>query len=244
MVIVAFLALAVTARADALADLRQALLKMRASTPLALSARLDLDQHTRAGGQGVIEKGVIDFEITADAEGLSIRYPRALSKRAGEEEAAHRVDPDHPTPIRNAINSVQATEINDCLDFSAMLLREIEHAALVESREGSVDGKPARLLVVKVPPILSSFQKKHVKSLEVRVSIWLAADGLPAAVDRSSQLKASFFVVGVENVHKESWRLIRSGDRLIAHRHEEESTANGLGQNFYRKTILTLSPKP
>ncbi|HVT02235.1 MAG TPA: hypothetical protein VHL58_02540 [Thermoanaerobaculia bacterium] len=231
------------AGADGLADLRHVLQKMSASSPLSATVQLELDQHTRAGGEPLVEKAVIEFEITQTTEGLDVRYPKALSRRVREEQLAHQKNPDLPEPIRNSINSVQAMEIADCIDFAEMLLKETESAQLLEDRPGSVDGKPSRLLVLKIPPHLSSFQKKHVKSLEVKMSIWLSDDGLPLVVDRSSQLRASFFLVGVDNLHKENWRVVRNGDRLIARRHEEEASASGLGQNFSRKTILTITPR-
>lgn len=231
------------ADADALADLRHELQKMRASSPLTATARLDLDQVTRAGGSPMAEKGSIEFGISDTPEGLEIRFPRTLTQRVRNEEEAHRRNPNLTTPIHNSINSVQGTEVADCLDFASLLLRETENARLIEARSGSVDGKPARLLLLAIPARLSSFQKKHVKSLEVKMSVWVREDGLPVAVDRSSQLKASFFLVGVDNVHKESWRLIKIGDRLLARRHEEETAASGLGQNFSRKTTLTITPR-
>ena len=241
--IAAFLLLApFSARADALADLRATLTRLTATTPAhgafdVTSTSTDSDE-----GQAFQGKASVGFEI-GDA-GLRILYPKGTLLQADQEARAEAVDPDRQTPVRSGMGRIRALELAELLDAAAMLNVVLLNAQLIESKVTTYRGKATHLEVMKLSPKVSKGSSKHIKKFDGTLSVWLGDDGVPIAGERVLSVKASFMLMSFQQDQKENWEYARSGDRLVATRHEETQKSDGLGQHSSSHIVHVVRLEP
>jgi hypothetical protein len=186
--------------------------------------------------------GEVSGEISEGASALALSWPRALVDQAREEDRKAAADPETKTPARDAIGQAKTFDLAGHLDAAAQLRQALLGATLVEDRQDALDGAPARLLGLKLDPVLSARDRKYVKELEATGKVWLGADGVPLAAEvRSKASGRAFLVITFSTEQQDSWRFEPAGDRLVAVRHEERIKSEGAGEKGDRKTITTLA---
>ncbi|HVT58864.1 MAG TPA: hypothetical protein VHR45_10730 [Thermoanaerobaculia bacterium] len=230
---------AAPSRGDELADLQGTLARFPGTDEV--RATLELQLSRRARDENWSEHSRVSVEIEDSPRGLNVEFPRALARQAQQELHAQILDPDKRTPTYTAMQAVSLNEIAAILDCSATLAQDLPFATLLQATAGTYSGKPARLLVLSITPRLSREARKHVKSAESKMSIWLGADGLPLGAERTDRTRATFLLLSFENLRKQAWTFGRKGNRLVAVRHEVSDNASGLGQDFQSTTITTLT---
>jgi hypothetical protein len=231
-----------SARADAVADLRATLTQLAAATPAhgafevtSTSANSDEEKPF----QGKVSVG---FDIS-DA-GLRILYPKATLLQANQEARAEAMDPDRQTPARSGMSHVRAVQLAELLDAAAMLNVELLNAQLIESKVTTYRGKATHLEVLKLSPKVSKGSSKHVKKFDATLSVWLGDDGVPIAGERLLSVKASFMLMSFQQDQKENWDYTRTGDRLVATRHEQTQKSDGFGQHSSSHVVEVVRLEP
>jgi hypothetical protein len=229
-------------RADAITDLRTTLTQLAATTPARGTFEVTSTNTNSDEGQAFQGKASVGFDVS-DA-GLRILYPRPTLVQANQEARAEAVDPDRQTPARSGIGRVRALQLAELLDAAAMLNVELLTAELIEEKPTTYQGKPARVVALKLSPKLSKGASKRVKKIDATLSIWVGDDRVPIAAERAVSVKASFMLISFENDQKESWTYMRTGDRLIATRHQETQKSDGFGQHNASQVVQVVRLEP
>jgi len=230
------------AYADALTDLRATLTQLTATSPVHGSFDVVSTSTNSDEGQAFQGKASVGFDISG--AGLRILYPQSTLVQANQEAHAEAMDPDRQTPARSGMSRVRALELAELLDAAAMLNVELLNAQLIESKMTTYRGKAAHLEVLKLSPKVSKGSSKHIKKFDATLSVWLGDDGIPVAGERVLSVKASFMLMSFQQDQKENWDFTRTGDRLVATRHEQTQKSEGVGQHGSSHIVQVVRLEP
>jgi len=244
-----FLAAAVlatsSAHADGLADLKAALARLSAQTPL--KATLDVKATLRQGeGAEAVEKqGQASVALEDGTRGLQVLYAKDTLARMDAESRQQARDPKAKTPTVLAMAKLDSSDIVPMMSATGSMLRGLEEFVFKAEKTDTWNGRPARLLTFSVPlDKLPEQQRKYVKEFDSNVSLWIAADGTPLASEMHTKVKGrAFVVVSFEAVVDRSATYGVVGDRLLTLRSEEHSSSSGAGEHGEERVVRTLQPQ-
>lgn len=229
--------------ADTFSELKSQLAQMSGGDPVKASVEVQFWRQVVDEKKPVVSQGKATAQVEDGPQGLRIGWSRGLLQQAQAESRAQSLDPDKPVPTRSAMDSLGAVGMSEYLSYAGPLLRELERAQarVQEERQETWNGRPARLLVLKVEPRIPSTQRKYIKDLKVEARLWVGQDGLPLAYASSVAFKGSRFFVSFEGSSAEEIHFSRAGTRLLAVRVTSENQNSGLGQQSQRKSTTTLT---
>lgn len=233
--LVAALVAASPASADSLSELRATLQRYPAKKGFAATALLRVSGQSTDGARS----GEAKFEVEFDSRGMVLRTPSSTLAAAAGEARKKKRDAESPTPARNAMVAVTIFDVIDALDVGTMLLNDLEGAAIIESAERTVAGKPVTLLRIKVKPDLAGARSKLVNEPVIELRVWLSRDGIPIAAERESRYSATVAFVTAANVRKERWEIAVAGDRLYASRADQSNRASAAGKTLASSRSVT-----
>lgn len=242
LVFLVALSLASSASADTLANVKTALARLNANQPIraTYSARTEL----KSAGKFDNSQSARDtaFEVTQDAGGVHVTIPQTLVAKAAEES---KVLGTKEHAARSAISGIAPLAIVDALDYRNTLVGLLAIGKVVEEKRGAFDGRPVRLLVLKLtePERKSSGEVRLGKSSreEDRLTLWLSDDDVPLGAERVMKTKGGFLIFRYESTSKETFVFGRRADRLYLARSEETGAASGMGQKIDSKSVMTLT---
>lgn len=233
------------AHADGLADLKGALARLQAQTPL--NATLDVKTFDRHGqGNDAVEKnGQASIAVEDAARGLQVLYGRDTLARMDSEQRQLARDPNAKTPTVWAIGKLDSSEIVPMTSAASALARRLEEAQFKGEKPDTWNGRAARLLAFSIPvDKLPPDQRKYVKEFDGTLSVWIAADGTPLASETHVAVKGrAFIVVSFDAVDDWNTTYAVLGDRLVALRAENHSSSNGAGEHGEQRVVKTLQPQ-
>lgn len=239
----AFLFLSLTARAEVVADMRAAISQLRATKPIHVS--IDVQRSRKNEGRFANQQftGSASLDVVEDEAGLRITFPRSILERAESESRAHTADPRKATPTRAAINDTQATEVADAVDFAGPFLRLLDTAKKVSEARGVHDGRPVRVIVLKLAPKLPPEATSifSVKFTEDQLTIWLGDDNVPLAAERIQRGTAGFMFIKGSMMNRSSWIFTRYGDRLVVLRDDTAYAGSGFGQKGEGRSVQVVT---
>lgn len=233
------LTLALPAAADALTDVRGALTRLSGKEPI--RATYELQRSVNNEGKFGNDKfsGKVAVEIEGDANGFRILFPRTLLDQIAREQTAESKNPKQTTPTVSAVQELDPVETSQALDFAPSLLRQLEGAKIVSDGAGTWQGKPVRVLILRLADEPHDGPGK-VTVLENKMTLWLGTDLVPLAVEHIGAGKFSFLIFKGEAREKKSWHLTRVADRLVPYRHESTQTSSGMGQKGNESVVATV----
>jgi hypothetical protein len=228
---------------DPLVELHTALGALSAKDPVRARVAHHLEQRRGEGKDATLTKTDVEGQVAASPDGLQITWGPGLLERLLREEKRRNADPEAPSPTRDALAELDATDLARRVDAAAQLRLVLEQSKLVEVRTEPLDGAPRTVLVLQIEPSLSARDRKYVKKLEATARIWLGADGLPLAAERRVTVSGrAMLVITFESSELERYRFSRAGDRLLTVRHEVERQSEGAGEKSARSSVTTLEP--
>jgi hypothetical protein len=177
-----------TVRADALVEVRQLLARYPAKATVRGAVDFQTTNDRKEDGKPVVDQGRTVFRFEASPAGVSLLFPTAELERAQKEAHDERIDPEKKSPTRVALGEVNAAEVENYLDFAPSLVRDLQDAAVTDSRNVSFQGRPARQITFRVNPRFSKEEKKRVKSIAVTLRVWTDATGNFVGADKSFQM--------------------------------------------------------
>lgn len=232
---IVFLLLAPTLRADGLADLRAALKGLPAKQPVKATVDCQVWNRTGKGKQPKIVQGRARVGVEDGPGGLKLGWDKAELDRI---QAAAKAKDNGP---EQAMAELKAEKTEAMLDSAKALLSDIEGAHVQEDRADTFQGKPARLLVLKLDDNdMDEEDRKHLKSFSHILSIWMGPDGAPLGLQEQLDMKGSFFLISFEAHTKTSRAFARSGDRLVTTHEESTGSGSGAGQSSEEKKVMDL----
>jgi hypothetical protein len=227
------------ARGDDLAKLAADLNRLTATDEVRGTLEIQLSRQSMEEHWADQSRATVDVED--GPQGVRVGLARAGSRQALLELRAQTLDPSKHTPTYNALQALNLNEVAGDLDSAAALAQDVSLSHLVEVRAASYLGRPARLFVLALPPRLSAEARKHIRTAESRLSVWVGTDGVPLGAEKTEQTKGRFLVLFFESLRKQTWTYARRGNRLFAARHETSDTASGMGQDYRSSTVATLA---
>lgn len=225
--------------ADTLSDLRKTLDRFPAKAPFAARATVKANA---AAADDASRGGTSSFEIDSGPAGFSVRIPRSVLDAAEREAVRKKRDPNVATPTRTAMVALTIFDITDAVDAASLLLDDLSEATFVEEKSGAWEGKPAKLLRVKVKPSLAT-KSRYVEEPVVELTIWIGADGIPLAAQRVSTFEAGALFVKAGNIRTETWTFAVAADRLYATRNGQEDNASAAGKKMTRSRTVSYVTK-
>lgn len=231
----ALLLLAPALRADGLSDLRAALQRLPATQPVKATVDCQVWNRTVKDKQPKITQGQIQVKVEEGPAGLKLGWDKAELDHV---QAATKAKDNGP---KQAMDAVGAEQVESLLDAAKDLMDVLEGGKIQEDRMDAWEGRPARLLTVKLdlPSDMDASDRKHLKSYNHVVKIWMAPDGTPLGLSGQEDYKASFFFIGWEQHTKESRTFARAGNRLVTTHDESETNGSGAGQQVQMKTLIS-----
>ena len=233
------------ARADGLADLKAALARLQARTPL--KATLDVRTVERRGeGADAFEKlGQASVSLEDGARGLQVLYAKDTLARMDTESRQRVHDPKAKTPTVWALAKLDSNEVVPMTSSASALSRSMDESVFKSEKADTWGGQPARLLTFTVPlSKLPEQQRKYVKEFDGTLSIWIGADGTPLASETHASVKGrAFIVVSFEAVDDSSSTYAVVGDRLQTLRSESRMSSSGAGEHGEQRIVKTLLPQ-
>jgi hypothetical protein len=226
--------------ADPVSGVRAALGRLTAREPV--RATLELQHSVATEGKFDNDKyaGKVSVELEGSAKGLHIIIPPTLLDQLSREQMAEARNPALNTPSVRALQKLDPVDTSDALDFAPTLLRLLDGGKVVSDAAGTWQGKPARVLVVRVSDRLDADDAKRVKVAENKLTLWLGADLIPLAAEHLFSAKFSVLLFKGELKEKKSWHLARAADRLIRARYESTQTSSGMGQKGNESVVATV----
>jgi hypothetical protein len=237
--------LTIPIHADTLADMRAAIAQLRAIKPIHVS--IDVQQSRKNEGRFANQQftGSASLDVSEDEAGLHVTFSRALLDRADRESREHTADPRRQTPTRAAINDTEVTEIADAINFAPPFLRLLATATRVSETRGVRDGRPVRVVVLKLTPKLPPEATSifSVKFTEDKMTVWLGDDNVPVAAERMQRGTAGFMFIKGQMTNRSTWTFGRYGDRLVVLRDDSSYAGSGFGQKGEGRSVQVLTVK-
>jgi len=233
----------IAARADVVADMRAAVAQLRATKPIHVS--IDVQQSRKNEGRFANQQftGNASLDVIEDDAGLHISFPRALLEKADRESREHTADPHKQTPTRAAVNDTQATDIADAVNFAPPFLRLLDTATRISEARGVRDGRPVRIIVLKITPKLPPEATSifSVKFTEDKMTVWLGDDNIPVAAERIQRGTAGFMFIKGSMMNRSSWTFAHVFDRLVVLRDDSAYAGSGFGQKGEGRSVHVVT---
>ena len=238
-ILMLFLALPMSA--NSLDDLRVALQKLQGGEPVKATLEHSFWRQITEDKKPVVSQGKVSAQVEEGPQGLKVTWARPILLQAMKELAAQEREPDRATPTRTALRNLDPLEATETLNHAEALLRDLSQAQLQEERPEAWQGRPAKLLVLKLTPKLPESQRKYMKELKVEAKVWVGPDGLPLAFASTVAYKGSRMFISFEGGSNRELQFARIGGRLVVTRATSEERNAGFGASTETKKITTLS---
>ncbi|GAB2872695.1 hypothetical protein GCM10027277_47470 [Pseudoduganella ginsengisoli] len=230
------------ARADGLADLKSALQRLQASTPLKGVLKTETSRKVGEGADADEYAGSAAVHVEDGAQGLRLQYGRDLLARMDADRLAAAKNPNAKTPSLYALKEMGPDDLRPMVSGAENLVRNIERAAFKAEKAGEWQGKPARQLTFTVPvKVLSDRERKYMKEFDGAFDVWIAPDGTPLGSQLNWHMQGrAYVVVSFDIRQEERSTYMLSGDRLVTTRMESRLSNSGAGEKSEVRTVKTL----
>lgn len=237
----AVLLLSNSACANGLDDLKAALAPLQGQGALrgVYEAREQKTDQEKAGAKPELVQ--LSAQVEDDATGLQLRWDRALLRRAAEEAAKGG---RRNEVLTRAISANSGMRVAASVNYAPKLLQMLANCQLTLERADTWQGRPARLLELKLAPPLDSDDRIKVKESSHLAQVWLDADGTPLGATLSQKIRLSVMVfLSAERASRDELSFIVQANRLVLLRREEQgSEKNSAGESVFRN-LYTFTPK-
>lgn len=229
----------ISARADALTDLRTTLQGLNA--PATINAVLDVQSDATRGKGDSAKRHSAHLQLNIQAsDALGLQLSPALLQQVAAEKAAHATDPDHPAPTADLLDQTGPWQIENMVSVAPMLVRLLAGAESLSVKPAQLYGQPAQELSVKLPPPVAKSDSSNLKDYASTASVWVNPKGVPLAYAYFMQGKFCKFFLCVTVSQSESGSLQVLDGRLVAMTMIQENKQSGLGQDSDTHTVYTL----
>ncbi|MFZ6742411.1 hypothetical protein ACO0LC_04250 [Undibacterium sp. JH2W] len=234
--------LASHARADGLADLKQALNRLQAQTPIKVQMEVKSWRKQGEGKDGEEKSGQALLQLDEGNHGLHLIYGKEILGRLEQEAAIKNKDKKNRPSTALALNELTTSDLRQMISAAPMILRYLDDAVYKGEKTDHYKGKAARMLSFEFTiDKLSERERKYFKNLESRLDIWIGADSIPIASNfHQYGTGRAFVVVNFEQRTDEETEYVVNGDRLLMVKKESKFISSGAGEKFESKLLKIL----
>ncbi|BDU74320.1 hypothetical protein [Mesoterricola silvestris] len=235
-------ALVLPLRADALGALRARLQKPAGGEPLKASVQVETWNRKGDEKKPVISQGKATAWAESGPQGLRLSWGRDLLAQALQEARLQTADPEKTTPTREAMAGIDALSLQNYFDPGPQILQELDGATLLEERPDTLDGRPLKLLSLKLEPRIGARERKYIKELDATAKVWVDAEGTPVAAETRVKVRGkALLVISFRSEQHDAYRFGRVGGRLVTVHHVHESSGSGGGESGQSRKVATLT---
>lgn len=227
--------------ANGLDDLRATLQRLQGGDPVKATLEHSFWRQTTDDKKPVISQGKVAAQLEEGPQGLKVTWARPTLQQAVKELAAQEQEPDRAAPTRTALRNLDPLETTEALSHAEALLRDLGQAQLQEERSEPWQGRPARLLVLKLQPKIPANQRKYLKELKADAKVWVGPDGLPLAFSSAVAYRGSRMLISFEGGNNQERQFTKVGGRLVVTKATSEDRNSGLGASSLTKKVTTLT---
>lgn len=227
--------------ANGLDELRASLQKLQGGEPVKASLEHSFWRQTTDDKKPIVSQGKIAAQLEDGPLGLRVTWARPTLQQALKELAAQGRDPDRTTPTRLALRNVDPLETAESLNHAEALLRDLAEAQVQEEKSEVWQGRPAKLLVLKLTPKIPEGQRKYLKELRADAKVWVGTDGLPLAFSSSVAYKGSRLFITFGGGNTQERQFVRLGTRLVVIKAISEEHSAGFGASIQTKKTTTIT---
>ncbi|MEP6503218.1 MAG: hypothetical protein ABJD97_07815 [Betaproteobacteria bacterium] len=233
------------AHADGLAELKTALARLQAQTPVKATLDVKTLERRGEGGDATEKVGQASVQVEDGARGLQVTWGRDTLARMDAESRQLGRDSKAKTPTTWALARLDSSEFAPMVSAAAALARALDESVFRSEKADTWSGKPARLLSFTIPSTrLTEQQRKYVKEFDGVLDVWIGADGTPLASATHATVKGrAFVVVTFEAQDDTSATYGVIGDRLVTLRAENHTASSGAGERGEQRVVKTLQPQ-
>jgi hypothetical protein len=235
------LSLTLSLSANGLDDLRAVLAKLRAPEPVKVSLEHSFWKQIIDNKKPVISQGRVAAQVEENSLGLRIIWARPTLQQAARELDLQELEPDRATPTRTALKNVDALEVGESLNHAEALLRDLTQAQVQEEKVETWQGRPVKVLVLKLLPKIPDAQRKYMKEVKVEGKVWIGADGFPLAYSSLVAYTGSRLLISFEGGNAQDLQFAKVGNRLLVTKATSEEHNAGFGASTQTKKTMTLT---
>lgn len=230
------------AHADGLADLKSALQRLQAATPVKGVLKAETSRKVGEGSDVDEYAGSAAVTVEDGPPGLRLQYGRDLMARMDADQLAAAKNPNAKTPALYALKELGPDDLRPVVSAAENLARNIERATFKAEKTSEWQGRTARQLTFTVPSkVLSDRERKYLKDFDGVYDVWIAQDGTPLASHLNLHGSGrAFVVVSFEFRHEERCTYALAGDRLLTTRQESRISNTGAGEKSEVRTVKTF----
>ena len=235
-----------SACADGLGDLRSALARLVAQSPLKASVQVRDWRRTGEGKDAKETQGQATIGLEDGPRGLQPSFGHDLLARADAEARAAIKDKSAAKPVAQALGQLGFAELHALASMAPVLQREMDDAVFKGENADAWAGRPARKLVFEGSvDSVPERDRKYVREFKSVLSVWIGADGTPVASTRHLEVSGrALIVVSYELSSDQQRTFALAGDRLVALTEEEKGHAKGAGESQDYRTERSLQLLP
>lgn len=232
--------MAMSAQADTLSDVRNAVMRMSAKQPV--RATFATEAIVKSAGKFANDNTTraASAVVTHDASGISITIPQTLLDQVSATKAKDRSN----DKAQHLIGSLRPIVIVEALDFRDSFLELVHDAKVTAESRVIFGGRSVRLLTLKLSPSTdrqpNSIRIGSVKA-EGSLKLWVGDDNIPLAAERADKTTAGLMMFKASFAGRSKYTFGRTADRFYVARLETEDNGSGLGQNVARSGVQTLT---
>ena len=171
-----------SAHADGLADLTNALNKLQGKAPITAKLTAEVVVNRGEGEDKVIKNGNVDVVLSDGDQGLQVTFSNQVLENIDIESNEKIKDEDADTPTLNAIDRLEATELRSYVSAASSLLRQLERATFIDEQEIQYQDTNARVLNFEMPmeSIVSDKKtREYVDKFESSYQVIINEQGIP-----------------------------------------------------------------
>jgi hypothetical protein len=234
---------AATLRGDALGDLKAALQRLPGNDGVKGMVELRITRQTLEDKKPVLTRGHASCQVEDGPKGLKLSFTKEDLQHAATEGRAQMANPDKLSPHRLGLREADALDVEELLNHADALARYLDKATLVEERREAWNGRPTRVVVLRVDPPLPQSQRRYLKKVDVNARIWIGEDGAPVALSYQATYSGSRFFISFKGSIAEERRFAVVGDRLVVLHRSVEESASGFGFSYANQRTAAFTPE-
>jgi hypothetical protein len=208
-------------------DVKAALERLPADKPVHAELKVTRWQRITGGKEPNETTGGVTFHVSDGKTGPTLHCSVGML----HEKAA------------NIIGATSLMRVHKLLDAAPELKEQLVKAELVSEEGSTWQGRPARLLKVKLGP--ESFKKDGANGASIQAtlgsaSVWIAEDGTPLAAEISTDLEAGVLMIKATTHIRIAREYGVVNGRLVVMKDTEETQADAVGHGLQAKQVSEL----
>lgn len=208
----------ISGHADGLADLKAALKRLQTDTSITASLHSAFEQ-TREEDEPK-RTGDVRVRLTHDINGLHVTYDQKVLDKMEAERNLKQQQEDADTPTLNAMERLEASELQSYFSAASQIERVINKARFLDENPVLKEGRALRLLRFALPlesVIDNKKTRQYVSDFEASYKVYIDEQGTPLEIHSDYHGKGrAYIVISVEAYGSQTEQFSVVNKRLIS----------------------------